>query len=93
LITFSLTDTQVIEMSQSELNTFVALAQQSRYRQGTPGFIACRGEMQGQAAFIVYSFRDAASAAAFLTFRQSEANPLRLEILDALPREVREYHQ
>jgi hypothetical protein len=80
-------------MSASELNTFVALAQQSRYRKGTEGFIACRGEMQGQAAIIVYSFRDAANAAAFLKYRQTEANPLRLEILDAIPTEVREYHQ
>jgi hypothetical protein len=80
-------------MSQSELNTLVAFAQQSRYRTGTQGFVACRGEMQGQVGIIIYSFQDAISAAAFQKKRQVEANPWRLEILDSNPREVREHHQ
>jgi hypothetical protein len=80
-------------MSENELSTLVALAQHSRYREGTQGFIACRGEMAGQTGILVYSFRDAASAAAFQMRRQIQARPLRLEILDNLPSEVREYHQ
>jgi hypothetical protein len=80
-------------MSENELKTLVALAQQSRSRKGTQGFVACRGEMKGQTAIIIYSFRDAASAAAFQKSRQIEANPLRLEILDSAPRDVREFYQ
>jgi hypothetical protein len=49
--------------------------------------------MQGQVGIIIYSFQDAASAAAFQKKRQVEANPLRLEILDRNPREVREHHE
>jgi hypothetical protein len=80
-------------MSESELNTLVALTQQSRCRKSMPGFVACRGEMKGQTAIIIYSFRDAASAAAFQKTRQIEANPLRMEILDSAPRDVREFYQ
>jgi hypothetical protein len=80
-------------MSENELNTLVAFAQHSRYREGTQGFISCRGEMDGQTGIVVYSFRDAASAAAFQRRRQIQASPLRLEILDNRPSEVREYHE
>jgi hypothetical protein len=79
------------EMTQSELSTLVALAQHSRDRKCTQGLIGCRGEITGQTGVIVYAFRDAASAAAFQMRRQIEARPLRLEILDRTPREVREY--
>ncbi len=80
-------------MTESELSTLVALAQQARHREGTPRFVACRGEMDGQTGIIVYSFSDAGTAAAFLRRRQIEAHPLRLEILDKRPGEVREYHE
>jgi hypothetical protein len=80
-------------MSANELNAFVTFAQHSRFREGTRGFIACRGEMEGQTGIIVYSFRDAASAACFQMRRQIQASPMRLEILDNTPREVREYHE
>jgi hypothetical protein len=76
-------------MSQSELNNLVAFAQRSRYR----GFVACRGEMHGQTGVIIYSFLDPASAAAFHKKRQIEAKPLRLEVLDSNPKEVREFHE
>jgi len=49
--------------------------------------------MQGQMGILVFSFRDATSAAAFQRRRQIEANPLRLEILDKMRSEVREYHE
>jgi hypothetical protein len=78
-------------MTESELDTLVALVQQSRYRKGTPWFLACRGELEGQTGVIVYSFSDAANAAAFHMRRQIEAKPPRLEILDKKPGEVREY--
>ncbi len=83
----------VTEMTESELNTLVALVQQSRYKKGTHGFISCRGEMENQTGVIVYSFSDVASAAAFHMRRQIEAKPPRLEILDRRPSEVREYLQ
>lgn len=82
-----------IEMTDSELSTLVAMVQQARHRKGTPGFIGCRGEMEGQTGIIVYSFTDGASAAAFQMKRQIEARPLRLEILDQRPSEVREYQE
>jgi hypothetical protein len=78
-------------MTDTELSTLVAMVQQSRHRKGTPGLIACRGEMEGQTGIIVYSFIDADSAAAFQMKRQIEASPLRLEILDQKANEVREY--
>jgi hypothetical protein len=78
-------------MTESELSTLVALALQSRSRRGAQGFIACRGEMEGQTGIIIYSFSNVASAAAFQMRRQIEAKPLRLEILDKMPSEVREY--
>lgn len=81
------------DMSEDELRTLVAFAQQSRTRRCAPGFIACRGKMEGQTGVIVYSFRDAASAAAFQMRRQIETKPLRLEILDKIPNEVLEYHE
>ena len=81
----------VIEMTESELSTLVALAQHARDRKCTQGLIGCRGEMTGQTGIIVYTFVDAASAAAFQKRRQIEAKPLRLEIRDKMPREVREY--
>jgi hypothetical protein len=80
-------------MTENELNTLVALVQPLRYKKGTPGFLACRGEMEGQTGIVVYSFIDAASAAAFHMKRQIEARPLRLEILDSKPNEVREYYE
>ena len=83
----------VIKMTESELSIRVAFAQQSRHKKGTPGFIGCRGEMEGQTGVVVYLFTDAASAAAFQRRRQIEAGPLRLEILDNRPGEVREYHE
>jgi hypothetical protein len=86
-------DWGVFPMSENELSTLVAFAQRSRNRRGAPGFIACRGKLEGQMGVIVYSFRDAASAAAFQMRRQIEAKPLRLEILDRVPNEVLEYHE
>jgi hypothetical protein len=83
----------VVEMSENELTTLVGFAQHSRNRNGAPGFVACRGKMEGQTGVIVYSFRDAASAAAFQVRRQIETSPMRLEILDKVPNEVREYHE
>jgi hypothetical protein len=80
-------------MSENELATLVAFAQHSRNRKGAQGFIACRGEMEGQTGVLVYTFRDAACAAVFQMRRQIEARPLRLEILDHRPSEVREYHE
>jgi hypothetical protein len=47
--------------------------------------------MEGQTGILVYSFRDATCAAAFHMRRQTEARPLRLEVLDRRPSEVREY--
>jgi len=82
-----------IQMSENELSTLVAFAQHSRNRKGLQGFIACRGEMEGQIGILVFSFRDAASAAAFQMRRQIETKPLRLEILDKMPNEVREFHE
>ena len=81
----------VIEMTESELNTRIALAQHSRDRRCMQGLIGCRGEIAGQTGIIVYAFRDAASAAVFQMRRQIEAKPLRLVILDKIPNEVREY--
>jgi hypothetical protein len=79
-------------MSEKELSTLVALAQHARYRKSAQELIACRGAMEGQMGILVYSFRDAASAAAFQRRRQIEASPLRLEILDKMRNEVPEYH-
>ena len=81
----------VIDMTESELSTLVALAQHSRGRRCTQGLIGCRGEMDGQTGVIVYLFRDATSAATFHMRRQIEAKPLRLEVWDKTPTEVREY--
>jgi hypothetical protein len=78
-------------MTESELSALVALAQHSRATRSARGLVACRGEMEGQPGIIVYSFRDAPSAAAFHMKRQIEARPMRLEVLDKTPREVREY--
>ena len=80
-------------MSANELSTLVAFAQHSRYRERTPGFIACHGEMEGQHGIVVYAFGDAASAAAFQRKRQIQSSPMLLEILDRRPSEVREYHE
>jgi hypothetical protein len=80
-----------IVMTESDLSTRVALAQHSRDRRSAPGLIGCRGEIIGQTGVIVYEFRDAASANAFQMRRQIDAKPLRLEILDKMPSEVREY--
>jgi hypothetical protein len=81
----------VVDMTENELSTLVTLAQHSRDRRGTQGLIGCRGEMEGQTGILVYSFRDATCAAAFHMRRQTEARPLRLEVLDRRPSEVREY--
>jgi hypothetical protein len=80
-------------MTANELSTLVALAQHARYRKSAREFVGCRGEMEGQLGILIYSFRDAASAAAFQRKRQIEASPLRLEILDRTRNEVREYHE
>ena len=80
-------------MNESELSTLVAFARHSRYGERTQGFVVCRGEMDGQTGVIIYSFKDAASASAFQMKRQIQASPLRLEILDSRPSEVREYHE
>jgi hypothetical protein len=80
-------------MSETELSSMVALTNRSRHIQGITGFVTCWGEMDGQMGVIVYSFRDAASAATFQGRRQIEAKPLRLEILDKSPTEVREYYE
>jgi hypothetical protein len=80
----------VVAMTQSDLTTRITLAQHSRHK-STQGLIACRGELEGQTGVIVYSFQNAATAAAFQMRRQIEAQPLRLEILDRIPTEVREY--
>jgi hypothetical protein len=78
-------------MTQSELTTRVALAQHSRSSRTMRGLVGCRGELDGQTGIIVYSFQSAASAAAFHMRRQIESQPMRLEILDKVPTEVREY--
>jgi hypothetical protein len=78
-------------MTQSDLSTRIALAQYSRHGRGTQGLIGCRGELDGQTGIIIYLFQNAASATAFHMRRQIEARPLRLEILDRVPNEVREY--
>jgi hypothetical protein len=80
-------------MTNDELQQLVFRAKVAARRVGTEGFIACRGEIEGQRAALIWRFGTTADAERFKLEREMLNSGFRVEILQNAPKEVREYRQ